>query len=114
MPGIATSSTRQLVWATVWEARNSSADEKACASKPNSFSKSGSDSRTDSSSSTTDMRGRATIRLGLATLPDPSGTVSENALIKAECPSYFGIGCGHGARYQGIDRYLRLIDSRSH
>ena len=36
------------------EARNSSGDENVRAPKPNSFSKSGNESRTDSSSSTTD------------------------------------------------------------
>src|SRR5438874_10111587 len=61
MPGMATSRTRHLVSAIDLEARNSSADENVCASKPNSFSKSGKDSRTDSSSSTTVIRGRVTI-----------------------------------------------------
>src|SRR6185295_13132071 len=63
MPGMATSRTRHLVSAIDCEARNSSADENACASKPNSFSKSGKDSRTDSSSSTTVINGRVTICL---------------------------------------------------
>src|SRR5712692_5677095 len=54
MPGIPTSRIRQLVRPTYSEARNSSADENERAVKPNSLSKSGSDSRTDSSSSTTD------------------------------------------------------------
>src|SRR5437870_9457458 len=61
MPGMATSRSRHLVSAIDLEARNSSADENACASKPNSFSKSGKDSRTDSSSSTTVIRVRVTI-----------------------------------------------------
>src|SRR5580693_23552 len=54
MPGMPTSRIRQLVRPTYSEARNSSADENERAVKPNSLSKSGSDSRTDSSSSTTD------------------------------------------------------------
>src|SRR5580692_10591287 len=54
MPGMPTSRIKQLVRPTYSEARNSSADENARAVKPNSLSKSGSDSRTDSSSSTTD------------------------------------------------------------
>src|SRR5450432_4922293 len=54
MPGMPTSRIKQLVWPTYSEARNSSADENERAVKPNSLSKSGSDSRTDSSSSTTD------------------------------------------------------------
>src|SRR5882672_579115 len=61
MPGMATSRSRHLVSVIDLEARNSSADENVCASKPNSFSKSGKDSRTDSSSSTTVIRGRVTI-----------------------------------------------------
>src|ERR1700687_4633961 len=54
MPGMPTSRIKQLVCPTYSEARNSSADENERAVKPNSLSKSGSDSRTDSSSSTTD------------------------------------------------------------
>src|SRR6202166_3089243 len=54
MPGMPTSRTKQLVRPTYSEARNSSADENERAVKPNSLSRSGSDSRTDSSSSTTD------------------------------------------------------------
>src|SRR5580658_9934299 len=54
MPGMPTSRIKQLVRPTYSEARNSSADENERALKPNSLSKSGSDSRTDSSSSTTD------------------------------------------------------------
>src|SRR5882672_5696712 len=61
MPGMATSRSRHLVSVIDLEARNSSADENVCASKPNSFRKSGKDSRTDSSSSTTVIRGRVTI-----------------------------------------------------
>src|ERR1700722_9099522 len=51
---MAMSRIRHLVWPTQSDARNSSGDENARAAKPNSFIKSGSDSRTDSSSSTTD------------------------------------------------------------
>src|ERR1700704_571024 len=69
MPGMATSRTRHLVSAIDSEARNSSADENVCASKPNSFSKSGKDSRTDSSSSTTVIRGRVTINYDSQTFP---------------------------------------------
>src|SRR5580704_13542131 len=54
MPGMPTSRIKQLVRPTHSEARNSSADENERALKPNSLSKSGSDSRTDSSSSTTE------------------------------------------------------------
>src|SRR6267154_1876274 len=54
MPGIPTSRIKQFVRPMYSEARNSSADENESAVKPNSFSKSGNDSRTDSSSSTTD------------------------------------------------------------
>src|SRR6185369_1378901 len=56
IPGIATSSSKQFVAPTASEAINSTADVNTCASKPNSLRRSGSDSRTDSSSSTTDMR----------------------------------------------------------
>src|SRR5882762_3775801 len=58
---MAMSRTRHLVWPTQSDARNSCADENARAAKPNSFSKSGSDSRTDSSSSTTDTSERVTF-----------------------------------------------------
>jgi hypothetical protein len=61
MPGMAMSRIRQLVWPTLSDARNSSADENARTAKPNSLSKSGSDSRTDSSSSTTDTSERSTV-----------------------------------------------------
>src|SRR5215813_4041336 len=59
MPGIATSRIRHVVAPTQPDERNSGADEKTWAEKPNSLSKSGSDSRTDSSSSTTDRSGRS-------------------------------------------------------
>ena len=52
---------RHLVWGMQPDARNSSGDENAREAKPNSFSKSGSDSRTDSSSSTTDTSERVTV-----------------------------------------------------
>src|SRR5260370_34342434 len=54
MPGMPTSRIKQLVWPTSSEARTSSADGNERAVKQNSLSKSGSGSRTDSSSSTTD------------------------------------------------------------
>src|SRR5579864_478048 len=54
MPGMPTSRIKQFVVPTYSEARNSSADENDRAEKSNSLSKSGNDSRTDSSSSTTD------------------------------------------------------------
>jgi hypothetical protein len=68
--------TRLLVWPTQSDARNSCADENARAAKPNSFSKSGSDSRTDSSSSTTDTSERVTF---IDFLPHPSRLASPNA-----------------------------------
>src|SRR6185312_1394216 len=95
MPGMATSRTRQLVSAIDSEARKSSADENVCASKPNSFSKSGKDSRTDSSSSITVMRGSVIISYNSQTrnsFSHPSNVVIENAPIKTGCLSYFGIG----------------------
>src|SRR5437773_1176417 len=71
-PGMATSRIRHFVSLTYLDTRNSSADENAWAAKPNSFSKSGSDSRTDSSSSTTDMSGRVSIRLASQRVSDLS------------------------------------------
>src|ERR1700693_4085760 len=56
MPGIATSRTRQSVWSTNPEARNSAAEENARDANPNVRRRSGRDSRTDSSSSTIDTR----------------------------------------------------------
>jgi hypothetical protein len=61
MPGIATSRTRQRVSPRASDARNASADENAWAAKPNCRSRSGSDSRTDSSSSTTATSERSVI-----------------------------------------------------
>src|ERR1700689_4534959 len=58
---MAMSRIRHLVLGTQPDARNSSGDENAREAKPNSFSKSGSDSRTDSSSSTTDTSKRVTV-----------------------------------------------------
>src|SRR5215470_16649846 len=52
---------RQLVKLTNSDARNASADPNALAAKPNWRSKSGSDSRTDSSSSTIDTSERVII-----------------------------------------------------
>src|SRR5208282_2784174 len=59
--------------------RNSSADEKVRAANPNSLSKSGSDSRTDSSSSTTDRSGRSLAPLALGS----SMTQTMRHLIRA-------------------------------
>src|SRR6266849_5975013 len=61
MPGITISRIRQRVWPTQFDARNSSADENARTTKPNALSKSGSDSRTDSSSSITVTSARTAI-----------------------------------------------------
>src|ERR671930_159875 len=57
MPGSATSRMRQSVWSTSFESRNSAAEENARAANPNVPSRSGSDSRTDTSSSTIDTIG---------------------------------------------------------
>jgi hypothetical protein len=56
IPAIATSRIAHRVFATASDSRYSSADENARVVKPNSFSKSGRDSRTDSSSSTIETR----------------------------------------------------------
>src|SRR5467141_3263096 len=69
MPGMATSTTRQSVWSTNSEARNSAAEEKARDAKPNVLSKSGRDSRTDSSSSTTDTSDALGTRFSHQALP---------------------------------------------
>ncbi len=58
MPGMATSRIRHFVCSSALDWRNSSAEENAAGEKPNSLSKSGSDSRTDSSSSTMETSGR--------------------------------------------------------
>src|ERR1700730_9191824 len=71
-PGIATSRIRHFVSLRYLDTRNSSADENAWAAKPNSFSRSGSDSRTDSSSSTTDMSVSVSISLASQRVSDPS------------------------------------------
>src|SRR5690349_12140314 len=67
MPGMAMSRIRHLVPPTLSEARNASADENAWAAKPNSLSKSGNDSRTDSSSSITDTSARLEVTASSAT-----------------------------------------------
>src|SRR5882672_6194475 len=106
---MATSRTRHLVPAIDSDSRNSSADENVCASKPNSFSKSGKDSRTDSSSSTTVIRARVTISYDSQLVFIIHRTiVSENAPIKAGCLSYFGIGI-HRDRYQPIPKYRSIL-----
>src|SRR5688500_17277105 len=61
MPANATPRIRQLVSLTISDERSASADENAWTAKPNCRSKSGSDSRTDSSSSTTDTSERLLI-----------------------------------------------------
>src|SRR5580700_6213643 len=78
IPGMAMSRIRHLVSPTQSDMRNSSADENERAVKPNSFSKSGSDSRTDSSSSTTDTNELGIIpgsssRIRCASLPRRNG-----------------------------------------
>src|SRR5580765_7288210 len=55
------SSSRQRVSLMLSDARNASADENARAQKPNCRIRSGSDSRTDSSSSTTDTSERSDV-----------------------------------------------------
>src|SRR2546426_5349027 len=55
-PGIRMSSTKHLVSWTQSDARNASAEEKARAAKPNSRSKSGSDSRTRSEEHTSELQ----------------------------------------------------------
>src|SRR5262249_4747547 len=60
---MATSRIRHPASRRLSDARNSSADEKARTAYPNSLSKSGSDSRTDSSSSMTATRGRSSLML---------------------------------------------------
>src|SRR6266480_644349 len=112
MPGMATSRTRHLVSAIDLEARNSSADENARASKPNSFSKSGKDSRTDSSSSTTVIRGCVAIDYDSQAFPIHRTVVTENAPIKAGCLSYFGIGI-HRDQYISsarVNAYKQNVD----
>ena len=59
--GIAISRIRHLASRTQSDARNSSAESNALAAKPNSFSKSGNDPRTDSSSSMTATSERLNI-----------------------------------------------------
>src|ERR1043166_2559463 len=109
MPGMATSRTRHLVSAIDSEARKSSADENVCASKPNSFSKSGKDSRTDSSSSITVIRGSVTISYdSRLVFPINRTVVIEHAPIKAGCLSYFGIGT-HRDQYRPIPKYRSIL-----
>src|SRR5262249_54997740 len=70
IPGIAMSRIRQLVWGTTSDAaRNASAEENTSTAKPNARSRSGSDSRTDSSSSTTETTE------GLPIVPAVEGSV---------------------------------------
>src|SRR5882672_9817396 len=109
MPGMATSRTRHLVSAIDSEARNSSADENVCASKPNSFSKSGKDSRTDSSSSTTVIRGRLGISSDSPLTFSTIERLPRMRLIKAGFLSYFGMGLDRD-KYQVSDRYFGVID----
>src|SRR6185437_5430693 len=57
MPGRAISRSKHLVSPLESDTKNSSADENVSTANPNCFSKSGNDSRTDSSSSITDTSG---------------------------------------------------------
>src|SRR5436190_1134436 len=105
MPAIATSRMRQWVWLTNSDARNASADENAWTAKPNCRSKSGSDSRTDSSSSTTETSERWTIT-----------NASCGCRVRRAC----GIA-GNGERERGAGAVIRftpqtatmLFDNRS-
>src|ERR1700721_1953605 len=95
---MAMSRIRHFVWSTQSDARNCSGDENARAANPNSFIKSGTDSRTDSSSSTTDTSERVTViefsrgacRHKLGGRQDPfvrTGLVEEIDVLAAErCP----------------------------
>src|SRR5207302_6415417 len=76
--GIAMSRSSALVCSTESDARNSSADVNAWTSKPHSLSKSGSDSRTDSSSSTIATSEATAITQSSRRAPDPApqGSVS--------------------------------------
>src|SRR5271157_2746221 len=90
---MAMSRIRHLVWPMQSDARNSSGDENARTAKPNSFNKSGSDSRTDSSSSTTDTSERVTVidfscRPTVAGFGNATPGVFALALVrKSTCPS---------------------------
>src|ERR1700735_854421 len=88
MLGMAMSRIKHGIRPRSSEARNSFADENARAAKPSSFSKSGSDSRTDSSSSTTDttpMPSSFSLQSIMATLRQ------EDTPRAAARPLYFGI-----------------------
>src|ERR1700751_1103703 len=61
MPCIAMSRIKHLVLSTWPDDKKASPDEKARAAKPNSLSRWGNDSRTDSSSSTTDTSERSLV-----------------------------------------------------
>src|ERR1700728_2312490 len=61
MPGMVTSKTRHFVWATQSEARNSSAEANVRTLKPNRLTRSGTDTLTDSSSSTIATRAASFI-----------------------------------------------------
>ena len=85
MPGNPTSRIRQFVRLTAWESRNASADANASTSRPDCCNESGSDSRTDSLSSTTHTRARALV----ASRP-PFITGSKDAHPGSGCRSDFG------------------------
>src|SRR6266478_3797883 len=87
IPGMAMSRIRHLVWPTQSDARNSSGDENARAANPNSLSKSGSDSRTHSSSSTTDTS-ESVIFIDF--LAHPSRLASPNAATVLGAPQTLG------------------------
>src|SRR5262249_50765643 len=79
--------------ATAPDARNASADANASTSKPNSLIKSGNDSRTDSSSSTTDTRGRPVILNFLPSMSDvytgPTGHESRAPCVRGDPSRHF-------------------------
>src|SRR5262249_50701798 len=85
MPGMAMSRIRQQEAFTNSDSRNASADGKAIAAKPSCSSKSGRDSRTDSSSSTNDTSERVAVSFALrSVMSAPGWKRSASVAVPAE------------------------------
>src|SRR5277367_6691774 len=101
MPGILTSRIRHLVWPTHSDTKNSSADEKAWTAKPNTLSRLGSESRTDSSSSTTDTRspvGTKNTPFALHSCGHASSLNPASRMRYSRHEHIRYVGIGHGAQ----------------
>jgi hypothetical protein len=125
IPGIATSEIKQTVLTTSDESSSSGAVAKVLEANPNSLSRSGSDSRTDSSSSTTDTNAAGLVislytsnaalhvqRPGVANsiesgdCPNTSRSCSRVESAPAGCGDLWDLGIGSEIEHNALERGL--------